>query len=797
MSSAGEMGDRALASRPGRSAAVSASAFLSRLLLTLTLACVLVPFSPQMPAEGLDPSWMAAMNQATAQALDFGREVIFTFGPYASVYTRTYHPATDAMMMWGSLHVFIAYSLALIALVSGRRGVGLVVVAVAVGVMNPPRDALFFWYPLLVVLCADRLVGAPGSARAAEGAAGLWVLALLCSALGLLPLVKGSMLISCAAVVGLLGLQFIVERRWRAACVVAAVPLACMVIYWVLAGQSIDALPEYFRSILPIITGYTAAMSTAGHAAEPMAFALGASWLIAVLWVESGRRDLRRLVVLAIYAMSLFLAFKAGFVRHDGHALIAGSFLLLAALSLNLQYWSFRSGSVLLAAAIVWAMIDARYLGTTAISAVRSIQAAAASSWNGAVRRVSTGAAFDDDYAVSLAALREASRLRPLEGRADIYSYNQSLLLASGALWSPRPVFQSYSAYTPELADRNRLHLLSGAAPDSIAFRVEPIDGRVPASEDGASWPLLLSAYRPFAFERDVLYLRRRAGETSSSGVAEPVAGTDATMGAPVVVPGGPGLVFARITVKPTALGRIANLLYKPSELRMGVLLNDGRTRTFRFVAGSGPAGLVMSPLIENTTEFALLYDRKDYLDAKRVTSFWITAERPARFWSPRYTVAFERLDSGPRDDVRRLIEFDRFVTPDGAGRLEVAAGCEGNIDAVNGVTPGSIPHVANGLLSVAGWLAASIRPPTLTERVLLVLTDASGGRSFVQTRRVRRPDVGVHFAAEAMADAGFVSTVDVSEIRGHFDLGLAYEKEGVLRVCPQFTFPLVLRGAS
>ena len=68
-------------------------------LLLLSVAASIVPLKPDMPDRSLDGSWAWSMNQAVAQHLVFGRDIVFTFGPYASIYTRTYHPATDALML--------------------------------------------------------------------------------------------------------------------------------------------------------------------------------------------------------------------------------------------------------------------------------------------------------------------------------------------------------------------------------------------------------------------------------------------------------------------------------------------------------------------------------------------------------------------------------------------------------------------------------------------------------------------------------------------------------------------------
>ena len=74
-----------------------------------TAVIVGAPFHPIMPSAGLDPSWMYAINQAVADGLSFGSEVIFIFGPYGGIYTQMFHPGTDALVM--SVGVFFGICL--------------------------------------------------------------------------------------------------------------------------------------------------------------------------------------------------------------------------------------------------------------------------------------------------------------------------------------------------------------------------------------------------------------------------------------------------------------------------------------------------------------------------------------------------------------------------------------------------------------------------------------------------------------------------------------------------------------
>ena len=72
---------------------------------------------------------------------------------------------------------------------------------------------------------------------------------------------------------------------------------------------------------------------------------------------------------------------------------------------------------------------------------------------------------------------------------ADVYPLSQTAVLASGLTCQPRPVFQSFSAYTPKLAEMSAAHLRSERVPDHILFDVWSIDDRFAARDDSLSSP--------------------------------------------------------------------------------------------------------------------------------------------------------------------------------------------------------------------------------------------------------------------------------------------------------------------
>ena len=114
------------------------------------------------------------------------------------------------------------------------------------------------------------------------------------------------------------------------------------------------------------------------------------------------------------------------------------------------------------------------------------------------------------NFELSLLLLRENAAFPQLEGSTDIYSFAQSYLLSTENRWSPRPIFQSYSVFSPAMVEKNRRHLVGKNSPDNIIFKLEPIDNRFPSLEDGASWPLLMANYQPRQILNDFLFLKKR-----------------------------------------------------------------------------------------------------------------------------------------------------------------------------------------------------------------------------------------------------------------------------------------------
>jgi len=114
-------------------------------LFSVTLACIVMGLSLQFPSSGLDPSWKFAVNEAVARGMSFGKDFIFTFGPYSSLYTGIYHPTIDTLILSAGLLLTLGLTFSLFILY-GRQNYLLLFVTCVFLAAYKQTDALLFFF---------------------------------------------------------------------------------------------------------------------------------------------------------------------------------------------------------------------------------------------------------------------------------------------------------------------------------------------------------------------------------------------------------------------------------------------------------------------------------------------------------------------------------------------------------------------------------------------------------------------------------------------------------------------------
>lgn len=732
---------------------------ISVALSVVLLILLAVPFSPSYPSVGLDTSWMYGLNEAVARHLRFGRDIIFTFGPYASVYTRQYHPSTDHLMIAGSIVVYTA-GFALFARSSERTRQAWMWVLPFLVSQSWLQDAPLMVTPLVLLYAAER-------EEAKRDDIGTAILCFGSASCGLLLLVKGSFAPMVCGCVGLAAvLRWSAGSRKEALAIICALTVATIAA-WVVAGQSLLDLPQFFRSQLPIISGYTEAMALPGNNWEPALYC-GCAAALLFLCVTSNKGKSRVILTIGL-ALFLFMSFKAGFVRHDGHAAIAASALAMAGLLAFYTTPGTRGLVALVLSEVVFFSLISSYqpMDLWSISS-RSIERLGAG-LHGAAMRWRHAATLEHEFENAKSLIGSNSPIEHSSEKVDVYPTELSYALAASIPnWWPRPIFQSYSAYTGELLDENVQHLIS-SPPDEIFFDVRPIDGRYPASDDSKSWPVILSNYEPISTRSGFIQFRRRKEpikiEFSDQIRMAPVAFGEPQKLSPFKA-GAP--VWARIEMEPNWLGRLVALAYKVPPVSMHLMFGSHRA-TYRLIPSISKFGFLLSPTVQTIEDFLALLSPESAdlaLGGDRIPmTLTVDPGAGGRWFWKGYSLSLSQMKIPGEPEVDRLIFSPSRIEP---VSFNLPPGGTCVIDSINELQLGSQPAVLKSpVWKVRGWALLSVDGYVTNNGVKLMLTDSSGSSRIYETRVVTRPDVGRHFKHEEASNVGYEALIDARALRG------------------------------
>jgi MFS family permease len=593
----------------------------------------------------LDNGWAQILHEAYARHLQFGREVVFTYGPWGFLaggyYPPTYLISVAAWLALASVFVCAGWRLARHFtqnhLVAWLWLIGFTLFA-SLPSGNDINELLVAWAVLLLFLhffVEDRAFPP--------------LQAALVFTFGWLGLVKFTGLMLGGLIVVLIAGNTIAKHRrfpW-----IIPVWLAGIIFFWLFAGQHLNLLWPFLRNSWSIAGGYTDAMSIDGILSPTLLIfavvGLGFCGLAGVLAL-SNRAWNGAFFVLGIAGI-VFLSFKESCVRDDdAHGIAAVLSLLLIALAFFPVTAAHKKA--LVPVAILLALLSLASLDHAADFLRQSVKTF--TPYNLLCPLVNLGAHnLQDDYEKSQANLREQTYLPPVSGPVDLYSCRQEYLLAYGMDYRPRPIIQSYSAYTPYLARMNADWLRSDQAATTLFFAVQVLDDKFSAMDDGLSWPELLTRYDiPGLSDKFGNYLVLSRSPRPRGYHLRPFPPATITLGLPFAPPNlTNGLVWAEIDIKKTLAGDLQSFLDKPSALMADLQLADGSRHRCRIVPGVASAGFLLSPYIQNNRSFlALARADQTLLSSKAVVSLTLWEnEQPGAFqcYQPLVNIRFYRLD--------------------------------------------------------------------------------------------------------------------------------------------------------
>ena len=696
------------------------------------------PFMTVRASPGLDSSWQLGLQLAASRGLDFGHDLVFTYGPLsfllepvlvggstgtASVLvTFAAHLGFCALLLRGALRsVSPPLAIAVVYAITG--------VLAAVGYSLVVADYLVFAVLFLAVWVLERQDPAP---------AALIVLGAFVAAAQLLVKLNG----------GLLCILMLALAVWRcrpggarSLALLAGSYVGAVAFLWLLTGNSLTDLPNWIRLSRHLVTAYSGAMAfeVPGRSAEYVEAAIATVVAAAAVFLRV--RTLGRARALSIGALLLVYGFgywKEGFVRHDAHAL---AFFAAVAVALLAFTWKGLGRYAAAGALVVTLVASARapeFAEGVPYHPIRSTAAAAAALQESVVPHARSReiAAGREDIRAMLAL--DPQTLSQLRGHTvDVAPYETSAVWAYGLEWRPELLLQQYVAEDAALDSANADALADRGAARILRQALWPaLDGKHPLYEAPASSMVLVCRYREVTSNGGWAVFARGANRCASPHL---LSSASARGGTALPVPSPPSshdVVVAHIQVNESALQRLQRLALKRRD--QATIMVDGERYPLVPATATGPLILRMPTAAGMSAAVGGAVDYSQ-VGVSGATSYRVDF----------YAVSLTAPWRGP-SSLGATLTADAVTL--GTVRTRIVRGAlAGNVEQVQGY---------GGATVVTGWaVAAGAGVPA--EKVLVF----SHGRFLGWTRpSITRFDVTALYKNRALLYSGFSLAVGASD---------------------------------
>ncbi|MEL6578128.1 MAG: hypothetical protein AAFQ14_00135 [Cyanobacteria bacterium J06621_12] len=652
---------------------------IAPLLLGYSLLTIL-PWRPFVHGSSLDPSWASALHVAFREGIKFGNEFIYTYGPYGflrtpdNLFLETHSYAVGfclliALATWAGLMQVIRYCL-------GRRD-GSIWFLLPIVFFFPDfgatMDSLQFSLiilPLILYFYVSKRLNP--------------VLILTIINASLASLTKHTYLMLCIFFVALIAIDEVGKLR--------RLPLVALVyffftwLFWIIAGQDVSLIPAYLINGSDIVSGFSATMGSAGHLDEILLYCFGTGIFLLIVGASEwkNRRWWGMLPSLGLAAI-MFITFKGAFTRHDGHALQAffnttPTMLIFTAMlwsSLRRNSWhlgrikasaTFCLGTVALIIVILGSIVINHYLGFGYGAYASKFVQHNLGKIPDAISVIQGKQDLEAIVESGKAKVRISHPLSPVSGTVDLYPNEIGTIFAHDLDYQPRPIIQSFSAYTGKLAQLNRQHLQQPDAPDNIFFDISPIDGRMGSFEDGLSWPEILTRY-DLADINGRYLLWQKASQPREYQLQPLSKQVDIALNEWYEIPNAQAPVWSKIDVHPNLLGKLASAFLRLPALDLEIETASGVKTKYRTVGGVMQEGFLLSPVLSNRWDFLDLatpsWQKK--LEGKQVKKFRIISQGfNSWIYPPTYKVDLSGLKF-PRPEfteVKGWTTWNNYSTP-------------------------------------------------------------------------------------------------------------------------------------
>ncbi len=598
-------------------------------LLLLTVPCKFQALHPPL----LDDCWCYALNMLTPSGYTFGQDVVFTYGPlgYLLEPRNLFSSMTDSSLVFISIMAVWAATLTAYLIAADRKQQFFVFVLCFSVVYSLQLSVDYHLLIIILLLCylpfrLNRPTTLAGSV------AGLLA--------GMLTMMKFNLGLSALLSVFLAAACWRLEFKAKATRSIVATIGSFAFTFLLLSAayfKSADNLFAWIRGSVEIASGYSATMglidpdsSLAAALSLMIIFAAATS----ILLLKRSPAGYPFLIALP----GILLAYKHSFVRQDAHQAFLFTFMAGVLSAVGLASRNQKSSALTYCSVPVVILLGLKAIlmsGQTEADLLYNLSASPGLlKLNRLMHINQLKAELDRQTERSASECRlPATILQRIKqaGDAPVGTLPNCIgyCPANGLRWSPLPVLQLYSAYTPYLDKLCAVHFEKEDAPKFVIFGsnryldvdLGEIDHRHPLLEAPLTTLALLEKYQlaESQAQSNVILLERKAA--TAHATFTDLNTTQQRLEEWLPVPGSDRPLLACIKLTATPGGALLPPLYQLPPVELEVAFPEGN-RSWRMTPANLKSGLLINRLPRNYCELATVFsgENPSHVQAVRLT---------------------------------------------------------------------------------------------------------------------------------------------------------------------------------
>lgn len=568
----------------------------------------IVPLTPSPAGSewfSLDPSWRVAMGFANLRHLTWGTDFAFTYGPLGFFCTRLCWGASKWPLFLLDLFVFINFLL--IPFIAFRQSANKVITALLI---------------LSIIIILPAWLGA-SMALVLMGFTVFWIRISMDNPKPfyfIFQIIIVTLLFFIKFNTGLIvfplffsGLVYsAISKKVKILYLIsyAVMPIALIAI---LAAQLNVALLPYIKSGMQMVTGYNDVM----YLPNQIVGSRNYFWAIAILltativlniFSDSKKEYFKKLVILFLFGTSLFVLYKQAFVRADvGHLVDFFIYIPLLILCIPDLYRRVRP------IASKFIFITALFVPFYFLFAKQDLPMYFANKFSKA-NYITGFTEFTPESGIDFigkgSQLPESVKAKIGNKTVDVFPWNIHMLFENNLNYLPRPVCQSYTAYTPYLENQNFEHYNTMTAPEFVIYEFITIDGRYPLFDESKMSLVLYSNYEVaelFDFEGRKLLLLQKKKDFRPIRLTK-MKEYAMALNSPLVPQKG---IYYEVGIYNNLIGKFLGIYEHAPEVRMEIQVKNGQKIEYRTSKLLLETGLFSDVFIGNTEDSSLFFSHQ------------------------------------------------------------------------------------------------------------------------------------------------------------------------------------------